>query len=144
MGSERTEDLVPAIDRRAVVTGAGVVAAAVVLGGCQTYGGKPPAASAPAAAGTPLAKTSEIPVGGGKIFKEQDTVVTQATTGQFTGLSATCTHQGCIVATVAEGTINCECHGSKYNLDGSVANGPAPSPLPKKNITVQGEQITLA
>ncbi len=147
LGSEvRTEDdqQAAAVGRRAVVTGGGVVAAAVLLGGCQTYGGKPAAPAASAPSGAALAKTSEIPVGGGKIFKEQDTVVTQATAGQFAGLSATCTHEGCIVAEISNGTINCNCHGSKYNLDGTVADGPAPSSLPKKNVAVQGDSITLA
>ena len=41
-----------------------------------------------------------------------------------------CTHRGCLVATVADGTINCTCHGSKFSIDdGSVVNGPATSPL---------------
>ena len=139
----RTEDQqAPALGRRAVVAGAGAVAAAVVLGGCAVYGRQP---AAPAAApGTPLAKTTDIPVGSGKIFPAQKVVVTQAAAGQFAGFSSVCTHQGCDVADIAGGTINCPCHGSKFNLDGTVANGPAPFPLEKKNITVQGDSITLA
>lgn len=100
--------------------------------------------SAPAssAGGTALASTSEIPVGGGAVFKDAKVVVTQPTAGQFKGFSATCTHMGCIVADVGGGTINCGCHGSKFKIaDGSVANGPASSPLPAANITVQGDKI---
>jgi Rieske Fe-S protein len=70
-------------------------------------------------------------------------VVTQPTAGVFKGFSATCTHAGCTVNKIAEGTIDCPCHGSKYNLDGSVAKGPAPKPLPAENITVQGDSIIL-
>ena len=62
--------------------------------------------------------------------------------GTFKGFSAVCTHQGCIVATIANGTIDCPCHGSKFSIkDGSVVNGPAPSPLPPVAITVQGTSI---
>jgi Rieske Fe-S protein len=42
---------------------------------------------------------------------------------------------------VADGTIDCPCHGSK---DGSVVHGPAPRPLPAQPITVSGEKISLA
>ncbi|WP_331446117.1 Rieske (2Fe-2S) protein [Streptomyces xanthochromogenes] len=108
----------------------------------------PPAASGesspPAQAGQVLAKVSDIPVGGGKIFAEQKVVVTQPTAGTFKGFSAICTHQGCTVATVADGTIDCPCHGSKYRIaDASVANGPATRPLPARRITVDKDSILL-
>ncbi|MEV0323394.1 Rieske (2Fe-2S) protein [Streptomyces sp. NPDC050658] len=98
---------------------------------------KPPAADE-------LAKTSEIPVGGGKVFKDEKVVVTQPEKGDFKAFSAVCTHQGCTVGEVADGTINCPCHGSKYRIaDASVAGGPAPRPLPPQDITVTGDSITL-
>lgn len=72
-------------------------------------------------------------------------VVTQPSAGEFKAFSAICTHQGCTVNKVADGTIDCPCHGSKYRIaDGSVAAGPAPRPLPAEQITVSGETITLA
>jgi len=101
--------------------------------------------SAAAGGGTPLGKTSDVPVGGGKIYADQKVVVTQPTAGQFKCFSAVCTHQGCTVASVSGGTINCPCHGSKFHVaDGSVAHGPAAAPLPSKQVTVSGSEISLA
>jgi Rieske Fe-S protein len=95
--------------------------------------------------GTALGKTSDIPVGGGKIFAAQKVVVTQPTAGQFKGFSAICTHQGCTVASVSDGVIVCPCHGSKFHVaDGSVASGPASTPLPAKQVSVSGDEVTLA
>lgn len=85
-----------------------------------------------------------MPVGGGKVFTDRKVVVTQPTPGTFVGLSAVCRHQGCVVNKVANGTIDCPCHGSKYHLDGTVANGPAPTALAKKAVTVTGTDIALA
>jgi Rieske Fe-S protein len=101
--------------------------------------------SAAGGGGTALGKTSDVPVGGGKIFADQKVVVTQPTAGQFKAFSAVCTHQGCTVASVSDGTINCPCHGSKFKVtDGSVANGPAQQPLPPKQVTVSGGEISVA
>jgi len=108
-------------------------------GGASAAGGTG-AASAPPA--NLLTTTAQVPVGGGKIIDGPNVVVTQPVAGTFKGFSAVCTHQGCIVSTIANGTIDCPCHGSKFSIkDGSVVNGPAPSPLPPVTITVQGTSI---
>ncbi|WP_030744931.1 Rieske (2Fe-2S) protein [Streptomyces sp. NRRL S-31] len=150
----------PATRRTLLATGAGALAV-----GCLGCGGKdggdaaapvPPTAPAPSTpsaslaaeaaspAGKELARTSEIPVGGGKVFKEHKIVVTQPKKGDFKAFSAICTHQGCTVNRVADGTIDCPCHGSRFRVgDGSVAHGPATRPLPKESITVHGNSIHL-
>ncbi|MFC7643048.1 Rieske (2Fe-2S) protein [Streptosporangium lutulentum] len=97
------------------------------------------------AAATGFAKTADIPEGGGKIFKDEKLVVTQPKAGEFKCFTSVCTHQGCDVDAVDGGTINCPCHGSKFNIaDGSVANGPASQPLAEKPIKVNGDSISLA
>ena len=103
----------------------------------------PASASGGAAAGA-LAPTSAIPVGGGKIFPSQLVVVTQPSAGQFKAFSAVCTHMGCTVSQIANGRIDCPCHGSEYSItDGAVLAGPAPKPLPAKQIKVTGDSIFL-
>jgi nitrite reductase/ring-hydroxylating ferredoxin subunit len=144
--------------RRALLAGAGVTCAAI-LAGCTTHdvsnGGSAPAAGAAtsaagAATSAPgsappagaLATTSQIPDGGGKIIDGVNIVITQPETGAFRAFTAICTHQGCIINNVANGTINCPCHGSKFSIkDGSVVHGPAPSPLAAIAIKVEGTSI---
>lgn len=86
-----------------------------------------------------LARTSDVPVGSGVIVG--NTVVTQPSSGTFVGLSVVCTHLGCAVDQISGGTINCPCHGSKFNLDGSVAAGPATRSLDGREVSVQGDWI---
>jgi Rieske Fe-S protein len=106
-----------------------------------------PASASSAAGGTAagaLTATSAIPVGGGKIFADQTTVVTQPSAGEFKVFSAVCTHMGCIVNQIADGRIDCPCHGSEYSItDGAVLAGPAPKPLPAKPFKVTGDSIFL-
>jgi Rieske Fe-S protein len=146
------------IPRQKVIVGAGLGLIAAALAACTTYGKKPEAsgdtatttteaapgtsAPGPAAPANAIATTAEVPVGSGVIVDE--IVVTQPSAGEFKGFSAICTHKGCTVDEVADGTINCPCHGSKFNLDGSVANGPATRPLDAKTISVQGDSIVLS
>jgi len=106
----------------------------------------PSEASSSADAGADaLASTSDIEVGGGAIFPDEKVVVTQPTEGEFKCFTAVCTHQGCLVSSVSDGTINCDCHGSKYAIDsGEVEEGPATFPLAEEPITVSGDSISLA
>jgi Rieske Fe-S protein len=153
--------------RRTVVAGVGAAGLAAALVACgdsndstagsstvttpPTAGGSASASSS-AADGTggasgsaALAKTSDIPEGGGKVFADQKVVVTQPTSGEFKAFTAVCPHQGCLVNAVADGTINCPCHGSKFKIaDGSVSAGPATQGLAAANITVSGDSVTLA
>jgi Rieske Fe-S protein len=98
-----------------------------------------------AKAGTVLGPASDIAVGGGKVYGDENVVVTQPEAGSFKAFSATCTHQGCQVSKVAAGTIDCNCHFSKFSIaDGSVEDGPASKPLPSVGITVANGQITVS
>jgi len=148
--------------RRVLVTGGVVAAAAAVTAACGSSSGgaagstsapaasagsssaaTPPAASSPAAGGITV-QTSAVPVGGGTVLADQKVVVTQPTAGVYKAFTAVCTHQGCMVASVANGSISCPCHGSTFSAaDGSVQGGPAPAPLASIPVTVTGTTIAV-
>jgi Rieske Fe-S protein len=154
--------------RRALLAGAGFVGAAVVLSACGSD--DQPTTSAPAGSGSTgaepepsddnggdtgntddsgddanvIGKVSDVPVGGGAIFNAEQIVVTQPTAGTFKGFRSVCTHQGCPIASVDSGTINCTCHGSRFSLqDGSPTNGPATRPLQSRPVKVDGTNIVM-
>ena len=141
----------PTATRRQVLAATGVVvAAAAATAACGSSAGS--SASAPASSASTATSaapatvgTSSVPVGGGVVLAERKIVVTQPVAGQFKAFSAVCTHQGCVVSSIADGKINCACHGSVFSAaDGSVQRGPATSSLAPVNLTVSGDQITLA
>lgn len=157
-GSRARGILTKGMDRRTVIRGAGIAGAGAVgaasLTACGSSDtptpavspGRPPASPAGSAAPVGGAiKVAEIPVGGGKVFDTEKIVVTQPKAGEFKAFSATCTHKGCTVAKVEDGTIDCPCHGSKFDITtGAVKDGPAPAPLPPRTAAVDGDSITLS
>jgi Rieske Fe-S protein len=90
-----------------------------------------------------LGPAADVAVGGGKVYQDLEVVVTQPTAGRYEGFSAVCTHTACIVAAVTDGTINCPCHGSRFHLDGTVANGPAERSLTVRKVRVEAGQLVL-
>jgi len=142
--------------RRALVTGAAGVAGLVVLGAASltrrsaSHGvlasdgsgraaapstGSPatpsPAGSATAGQGAhTVAKTADVPVGGGKEVKDpvsgDPAWVLQLESGAFTAFSAVCPHQGCAVNfESARDGFACPCHGSRFSATGELRRGPA-------------------
>jgi Rieske Fe-S protein len=149
-------------ERRAVILGAGAVGLAAVGATVLAACGSDSSAGAPAAGssggGSSSAATTaaggsgdsqgvakaDVPVGGGTIIAASQAVVTQPAAGQFKAFSSICTHMGCPVAEVADGTINCNCHGSRFDIaTGAVKQGPATRPLPAKTVTVKGDRLTV-
>jgi Rieske Fe-S protein len=149
------DDQAGGLSRRRLIRNTGLSALAIGgLSACTDYGAQPaaPASSAGSASaegsgsgsagGSTIAK-AEIPIGGGKIFADLQAVVTQPKSGDFKAFTSVCTHQGCTVAEVVQ-TINCNCHGSKFSItDGSVVNGPATAPLAAKQVTANGNSLTV-
>lgn len=138
---------IPAFGRRGFLLGAATTVTAGLAAGCggagKGYGGSGPPPAGNGAAGTVLGPVGDVPVHGGKVYAELEVVVTQPEPGVLQGFSAVCTHTGCIVNKVADGTIDCPCHGSRYGLDGSVRAGPAPRALAPRPVRVDGGQIVL-
>jgi Rieske Fe-S protein len=159
-----TDELAPApdeprrdgVDRRAVLVGVATVAAAGIGGAVLVRQLQAPSTDAPAdepeakqggggRRAVVLAAAGDVPRGGGLVLPEPGVVLTRDDDDVVRGFSATCTHQGCLVASVAKGTINCPCHGSQFDATtGEVVAGPAPTPLPTVAITVRGDEIVKA
>jgi cytochrome b6-f complex iron-sulfur subunit len=119
-------------ERRDFLTriGVGACAAAAVGSGLVTLDFlKPKVLFEPSTtfqAGSP----ADYPDGTVRFNKEQKAYVVGCPGGVY-ALSAVCTHLGCITRFLSDqGVIACPCHGSRFDLEGNVVEGPAPRPLP--------------
>jgi len=75
-------------------------------------------------------------------FPDQQVYIVRSDKGMW-AMSAVCTHLGCITQWKTESDqIACPCHGSKFEMAGTVKAGPAPRPLPHFSLTL-GEDGVL-
>ena len=62
----------------------------------------------------------------------------------YVAVSSICTHNACTVGySVQNNNFPCPCHGSVFNANGSVANGPATQPLKQYTVTKDGNVLTI-
>jgi menaquinol-cytochrome c reductase iron-sulfur subunit len=84
-------------------------------------------------------------VDGWKVLNEQASAwVVKQPDGKVTAFAPRCTHLGC--AYHWEGRRHefvCPCHGSRFAADGRVLAGPAPRPLDRYEIKVEGTRVWL-
>ncbi|MDW7772621.1 MAG: FAD-dependent oxidoreductase [Desulfobulbaceae bacterium] len=87
--------------------------------------------------GAYMTKKEEPPgAGEGRITRQgnKTAAVFREADGGLQVLSPVCTHLGCYVAwNTAEQSWDCPCHGSRFDVDGSILHGPALKKLDKKD-----------
>jgi Rieske Fe-S protein len=78
---------------------------------------------------------------------ERETILVRDEQG-FLALQARCTHAGCSLLpkhfNSTALTLDCECHGSRFALDGRVVQGPAQAPLPRRALCRTGGILTVS
>jgi Rieske Fe-S protein len=95
----------------------------------------------------PLDKAEKLKtVGGSAVLKIKDMSIlfVRDSETSIRALDPVCTHLGCIVAYNNQAkSIDCPCHGSKFDLDGKVVHGPAAKPLKTYEASISGDRILV-
>lgn len=79
---------------------------------------------------------SALPVGTLKVVPGVPAIVARDAGGVY-AMTTTCTHQSCDMSSgVSNSGVDCNCHGSKFDVNGNVVRGPANSPLEHFGISV--------
>jgi cytochrome b6-f complex iron-sulfur subunit len=80
---------------------------------------------------------------GGYIYQDA-LIVARVKSGSYAALSSACTHAGTTVYyDLTLDQFHCPSHGSNFRTDGSVANGPAGSPLMRYNTSHNGSSLRV-
>ncbi|HYQ63352.1 FAD-dependent oxidoreductase [Actinophytocola sp.] len=83
-----------------------------------------------------VADPSAVPPGEARVLRDglERAGVYRDEDGTVHAVSLRCTHLGCLLRfNGAETSWDCPCHGSRFDVDGAVLEGPAVKPLPRKD-----------
>lgn len=108
---------------------------------CSSGGG----GIAPAKVGTVAAgNVSALPVGSLRAIAGVPVCIGHDTQGVY-AMTLTCTHAGCDISqgTVAASGLVCKCHGSSFDANGAVTNGPAADPLQHFAVSIDAQGLLL-
>lgn len=136
--------------RRAMLCGLAVTAlASGALVACGTASGGDSSAAQPSTTpGTPLAKLSDVPVGGGKLVDlpgGTTILLLRPTADVVHAVDPTCPHAGGQLGTPQHGLIVCPLHGSEFDGGtGALRQGPATRGLTQIPVKVQSDQVVAA
>jgi Rieske Fe-S protein len=149
-----------AVPRRDVVQALGGLGLAGVVvtfaSGCASAQPQsaPSVAAQALAALSPAALTSikgaitadEVGVGKAIILGSAGVILSRPTPTTYRVFSTVCTHQGATITTVtADGKLQCPLHGSTFDpVSGAALIGPAGKPLAGRDVTVQGDTVSLS
>ena len=91
---------------------------------------------------TVIGSVSDLDKNGYLQTKEVALVRNPTNPKQLIAVNPKCTHQGCDVKWAAgEKKYACPCHGSNFDVDGAVLNGPATKPLTAYQAKIVGTQV---
>jgi len=82
----------------------------------------------------------DVPIGSLSPRSEASVAIGRDAAGLY-AVSTICTHQGCDIrssGTVDATGLACGCHGSKFDANGAVLNGPAGKPLDHFEVVIDG------
>lgn len=135
------------LDRRQFLSVATLAGVAAVLAACgDSATGPQPITPGPATIDVRLSDFPQLgAVGGiaavGTVLLSPVAIVR---TGQasYLALSRVCTHQGCVINVGSNG-FACPCHGSRYDSQGNVLNGPAPRALARLSAVLSADGTVL-
>lgn len=79
-------------------------------------------------------------------YSNGNLLVDRSDQNTFNALSAICTHQGCLITQYDPSNEHfvCPCHGSVFNLNGQVVNGPAQRALSKYQTQFNNNQLSIS
>lgn len=73
-----------------------------------------------------------------------NTIIAHDNSGNYVALYDVCTHAGCTIAFNGANQFPCPCHGSIFDENGKVVQGPASTPVKKYTCTLNGTTLTVA
>lgn len=81
--------------------------------------------------------------GGFLLISQADVMAINVDGTTIRAFTSICTHQQCTINAFSNDTFTCPCHGSQFNTNGGVVQGPAAEALAEFEVTRSGDTVTI-
>jgi len=81
--------------------------------------------------------------GGYVYYSANNIIIAREHSGSFVALYDVCPHAGCTIQFDGSSKFPCPCHGSIFDDDGNVVQGPATSGVKKYSTSLNGTQLNV-
>jgi nitrite reductase/ring-hydroxylating ferredoxin subunit len=88
----------------------------------------------------PVGSVDDFEVGSASVIEDEKLFIFRDEMG-FHAMTGKCTHFGCLVERVEDGTFECPCHGARYDELGRVVRGPAKDDLVWHEVKEEGGEL---
>ncbi len=132
--------------QKSILIVGGAVGASWLLSACGKSNTSPSAASAPNVNFTIDINKSpytSLQTNGNYVYVNT-TIVARDSSGNFVALYDVCPHAGCTFTFNGTNQFPCPCHGSIFDENGNVIQGPATSGVKKYTCALKGTQLTVS
>lgn len=128
---------------KCAIIACGVGAGASLLDSCQKNNNSVP--SAPNVDFTIDISTSQYNAlqSNGEYVYANQVIIARDRTGNFVALYQVCPHAGCTIQFDGSKSFPCPCHGSLFDENGNVTQGPATTGVKKYNTSLSGTKLRI-
>ncbi len=81
--------------------------------------------------------------GGFLLISEADVMAVNVDGTTIRAFTSICTHQQCTINAFTNDTFMCPCHGSAFNTNGAVVQGPASQALTEFSVSQSDDTVTI-
>ncbi|HSY77666.1 MAG TPA: Rieske (2Fe-2S) protein [Bacteroidia bacterium] len=128
--------------QKSFILACGVAGASAFLEACQKSNTTPAAPSVNFTIDISSSQYSALQKNGGSVYySASNIIIARDYAGNFIALYDLCPHAGCAVQFDGTSKFPCPCHGSLFDENGNVLQGPATSGLKKYTASLTGTQL---
>ncbi|HXP50044.1 MAG TPA: Rieske (2Fe-2S) protein [Bacteroidia bacterium] len=131
--------------QKSIVLACGVAGATAFLEACQKTNNQ--VGTAPSVNFTIDISSSQYSAlqnkGGYVYYSQSNIIIARDKTGNFVALYDVCPHAGCTIQFDGDKSFPCPCHGSMFDENGNVTQGPATSGVKKYSTSLTGTKLTI-
>jgi cytochrome b6-f complex iron-sulfur subunit len=131
--------------QKSIILTCGIAGVSAFLEACQKSNTTPTAPSANFTIDISSSQYSALQKNGGSVYySASNIIIARDNAGNFIALYDVCPHAGCAVQFDGASKFPCPCHGSLFDENGNVLQGPATSGLKKYSTSLSGTQLHVS